>query len=50
VFHPDSYGYRPVRSALDAVGRCRERCWRNDWVADLDLKACLDVTSHCSFV
>ena len=28
VFHPDSYGYRPNRSALDAVGTCRERCWR----------------------
>lgn len=28
IFHPDSYGYRPRRSALDAVGRCRERCWR----------------------
>ncbi|MGH8920471.1 MAG: hypothetical protein ACRD0H_19425, partial [Actinomycetes bacterium] len=27
VFHPDSYGYRPGRSALDAVGACRERCW-----------------------
>ena len=31
VFHPDSYGYRPGRSALDAVGVCRERCWRQDW-------------------
>jgi hypothetical protein len=36
-FHPDSYGYRPGRSALDAVGRARERCWRADWVIDLDL-------------
>ena len=48
VFHPDSYGYRPGRSALDAVGRCRERCWRNDWVVDLDIRAFLDVASHCS--
>jgi len=31
-FHPDSYGYRPHRAALDAVGRCRERCWSFDWV------------------
>jgi len=31
VFHEDSYGYRPGRSALDAVGVCRERCWRQDW-------------------
>jgi len=30
VFHPDSYGYRPGRSALDAVGVCRERCWNTD--------------------
>jgi len=32
-FHPDSYGYRPRRGALDAVGKCRERCWRYDWGA-----------------
>jgi RNA-directed DNA polymerase len=49
VFHPDSYGYRPGRSALDAVGRCRERCWKNDWVVDLDIRAFLDASSHCSF-
>jgi len=41
-FHPDSYGYRPGRSALDAVGRARERCWRHDWVIDLDIKAFFD--------
>ena len=34
IFHPDSYGYRPGRSALDAVGTCRTRCWKNDWVLD----------------
>jgi RNA-directed DNA polymerase len=33
VFHPDSYGYRPGRSALDAVAACRQRCWRADWGA-----------------
>ncbi|MGW2515422.1 group II intron reverse transcriptase/maturase, partial [Streptomyces scopuliridis] len=38
VFHPDSYGYRPGRSALDAVGVCRERCWRRDWVIELDIQ------------
>ena len=32
MFHGDSYGYRPGRSALQAVGVCRERCWRADWV------------------
>jgi len=42
VFHPDSYGYRPGRSALDAVARCRERCWKADWVIDLDIKAFFD--------
>jgi len=45
-FHPDSYGYRPGRSALDAVGACRERCWRYDWVVDLDLKAFFDTIPH----
>lgn len=30
-FHAGSYGYRPGRSALDAVARCRERCWGSDW-------------------
>ena len=42
VFHPDSYGYRPGRSALQAVGVCRERCWKKDWVIDLDLKSFFD--------
>jgi len=37
-FHPDSYGYRPSRSALDAVGVARKRCWRKDWVIDLDIR------------
>jgi RNA-directed DNA polymerase len=41
-FHPDSYGYRPARSALDAVGQARQRCWRNDWVLDLDIRAFFD--------
>jgi RNA-directed DNA polymerase len=42
VFHEDSYGYRPGRSALDAVGVCRERCWRQDWVLDLDIRGFFD--------
>jgi len=41
-FHPDSYGYRPHKSALDAVGTCRERCWRFDWVIDLDVAKFFD--------
>jgi len=42
VFHPDSYGYRPGKSALDAVAACRKRCWRADWVIDLDIRAFFD--------
>ena len=34
-FHPDSYGYRPGKSAIQAVGKARTRCWRYDWVVDL---------------
>jgi len=46
IFHEDSYGYRPGRSALQAVGVCRERCWKRDWVIDLDLKAFFDTLDH----
>lgn len=46
LFHPDSYGYRPGRSALDAVGVCRERCWKYDWVIDLDYRAFFDSVDH----
>ncbi|HEV2371555.1 MAG TPA: group II intron reverse transcriptase/maturase [Streptosporangiaceae bacterium] len=42
VFHPDSYGYRPQRSALDAVAACRERCWKYNWVIDLDIRKFFD--------
>jgi hypothetical protein len=38
VFHPDWYGYRPRRSAIDAVRAARQRCWRYDWVVDIDIK------------
>ena len=41
-FHADSYGYRPGRSALDAVAVCRERCFRQEWVLDLDIQAFFD--------
>lgn len=46
LFHPDSYGYRPNKSALDAVGVCRQRCWRYDWVVDLDIKGFFDNIDH----
>jgi RNA-directed DNA polymerase len=42
IFHPDSYGYRPRRSALDAVATCRQRCWKTDWVVDLDIQKFFD--------
>lgn len=42
IFHPDSYGYRPGRSALHAVDACRRRCWKTDWVIDLDIRKFFD--------
>ena len=46
IFHDDSYGYRPGRSPLDAVARCRERCWTKDWVIDLDVRKFFDSVDH----
>ncbi|HEY3060175.1 MAG TPA: group II intron reverse transcriptase/maturase [Chloroflexota bacterium] len=46
MFHADSYGYRPGRSALQAVEACRERCWRTSWVIDLDIRAFFDSVDH----
>jgi RNA-directed DNA polymerase len=45
-FHADSYGYRPRRSALDAIAITRQRCWRYDWVVDLDIQAFFDSIDH----
>lgn len=45
-FHSDSYGYRPNRSALDAVRKARERCWKFSWVLDLDIRAFFDSLDH----
>ena len=42
VFHADSYGYRPGRSAIDAVRTARQRCWRYDWVLDIDVRSYFD--------
>ena len=42
VFHSDSYGYRPGKSGLDAVGKCRQRCWKKDWAIDLDVQKFFD--------
>lgn len=45
-FHDDSYGYRPGKSAHDAVGMARQRCWRYNWVIDLDIKGYFDTIDH----
>ena len=45
-FLPDSYGYRPGKSALDAVGITRKRCWRYDWVVEFDIKGLFDNIPH----
>ncbi|RQH05198.1 hypothetical protein EHH60_32410 [Bradyrhizobium sp. RP6] len=42
VFHMDSYGYRPGKSAHDALAVARRRCWSHDWVLDLDIKSFFD--------
>ena len=46
VFHPDSYGYRPGKSAHDALRTARRRCWTFDWVIDLDIEGFFDAIPH----
>ena len=46
IFHPDSYGYRPGRSAHGALAVARKRCWSKDWVLDLDVRAFFDSVGH----
>lgn len=50
IFDQDSYGYRPGKSAHQAVEscrkRCRKRCWKYDWVVDLDIKGFFDSIDH----
>lgn len=46
IFHNDSYGYRPNRSAHDALGQARKRCWNFDWVIDMDIKGYFDNIDH----
>jgi len=45
-FHPDSYGYRPRKSAIQAVEVARKRCWKYNWVIDLDIKGFFDNMDH----
>lgn len=46
LFHEDSYGYRPKKSALHAVAKAKERCWKHAWVIDLDIKGFFDNIPH----
>jgi len=46
VFDQDSYGYRPGKSAIDAVGQTRRRCWRYDWLLEFDIKGLFDNIDH----
>ncbi|NCT57231.1 MAG: group II intron reverse transcriptase/maturase [Legionella sp.] len=45
-FLPDSYGYRPNKSALDAVGITRQRCWKYDWILEYDIRGLFDNLDH----
>jgi RNA-directed DNA polymerase len=46
IFLPDSYGYRPRKSALDAVGVTRQGCWKYDWVLEFDIRGLFDNLPH----
>ena len=46
IFHPDSYGYRQGKSALDAVAKTRERCWRYNWIVEFDIRGLFDNIPH----
>ena len=46
IFHPSSYGYRPDKSAHEAIGQARQNCWRFEWVLDLDIKGFFDNIPH----
>jgi len=46
IFHEDSYGYRPNKSAIGAIKVIRERCWRYDWVLEFDIKGLFDNIDH----
>ena len=46
LFHPDSYGYRPGKSAHDALEITRKRCWKYDWVVEFDIRGLFDNIDH----
>lgn len=45
-FHPESYGYRPNKSAHQALSQVKARCWQRAWVLDMDIKGFFDVIDH----
>jgi len=46
IFHKDSYGYRPNKSAIDAIEITRKRCWKYDWILEFDIKGLFDNIEH----
>lgn len=46
IFHKDSYGYRPNKSAIGAIGQARQRCWKYDYVIEFDIKLLFDNNDH----
>ena len=46
IFHQDSYGYRPGKSAKQAVSVTRKRCWQYGWVVEFDIKSAFDQIDH----
>ena len=46
VFYEDSYGYRPNKSAIDAIEITRKRCWKYEWVLEFDVKGLFDNIRH----
>lgn len=46
IFHENSYGYRPSKSAVEAIGKARERCWKYDYVIEFDIRGLFDNIDH----
>jgi RNA-directed DNA polymerase len=46
LFYKDSYGYRPGKSAIDAIGTTRKRCWEYDWAIEFDIRKLFDNIDH----
>lgn len=46
IFYEDSYGYRPNKSAIQAIEITRQRCWKRDWVLEFDIKGLFDNIRH----